>query len=238
MKTSTEIDQIAAALLTAQQSITFATKDANNPHFRTKYADLPSVIAAVKPALNNAGIAFLQCPSPSEDGRLHLTTRLLHASGQWMEDTAVCPLPKADPQGFGSACTYLRRYSLAAMCGVYQDDDDGNGASLPPSPTKRTTPLTPNGHTPGPTNGHTPGQTSPTNAAQPLQIMPQQPARHPLDDAFESLPQARINAFLAARDMIAHGQTYHDLSPDNVRRVQKHIDSFIKAGNLRAAATA
>lgn len=80
-------------------------------------------------ALNNAGIVFLQTPSPSEDGTLALTTRLIHESGEWIEDTATCPLPKRDPQGFGSAMTYLRRYSLAAITGLYQDDDDGNAAS-------------------------------------------------------------------------------------------------------------
>jgi len=128
MKTSELIDKIAPALIAAQAKITFATKDATNPHFKNRYAKLPAVIDAVKPALNGAGIAFLQSPSPSDDGKLHLTTRLIHTSGQWVEDCAVCPLPKADPQGFGSAMTYLRRYSLASICGLYQDDDDGEGA--------------------------------------------------------------------------------------------------------------
>lgn len=128
MKTSDNITKIAPALLQAQSNITFAGKNARNPHFKNTYADLPAVIDAVKEALNNAGIIFLQTPSPSEDGRLHLTTRLLHESGEWIEDVAVCPLPKADPQGFGSALTYLRRYSLASICGLYQEDDDGEKA--------------------------------------------------------------------------------------------------------------
>lgn len=128
MKTSDSIKQIAASLVAAQSAITFAGKNAKNPHFKNNYADLTAVIDAVKPALNEAGIVFLQTASPSEDGRLHLTTRLLHSSGEWIEDTAVCPLPKQDPQGFGSAMTYLRRYSLASMIGLYQDDDDGEAA--------------------------------------------------------------------------------------------------------------
>lgn len=128
MKTSDSIKQIAAALVQAQAAITFAGKNAKNPHFKNNYADLTAVIDAVKPALNEVGIVFLQTASPSEDGRLHLTTRLLHTSGEWIEDTAVCPLPKQDPQGFGSAMTYLRRYSLASMIGLYQDDDDGEAA--------------------------------------------------------------------------------------------------------------
>ena len=134
MKTSDNITKIAPALLLAQSNITFAGKNARNPHFKNTYADLPAVIDAVKESLNNAGIIFLQTPSPSEDGRLHLTTRLLHESGEWIEDVAVCPLPKADPQGFGSALTYLRRYSLASICGLYQEDDDGENAKVKVDP--------------------------------------------------------------------------------------------------------
>lgn len=126
MKTSESISKIAPALLKAQSSITFAVKNENNPFFKNRYADLPTVIDAVKSALNDAGIVFLQTPSPSEDNKLHLTTRLLHESGEWIEDTAVTPLAKQDPQGFGSAVTYLRRYCLASIIGLYQDDDDGN----------------------------------------------------------------------------------------------------------------
>ena len=132
MKTSETISKIAPALLQAQKAITFASKNARNPHFKNTYADLPAVIDAVKEALNNASITFIQSPSPSDDGRLHLTTRLIHESGEWIEDTAVSPLPKQDPQGLGSAITYLRRYSLASICGLYQDDDDGEGAKAKP----------------------------------------------------------------------------------------------------------
>ena len=128
MKTSDSISKITPALLKAQMAITFAAKDTNNPFFKSKYADLPCVIDAVKPALNDAGIVFIQSASPSEPGYLAMTTRLLHQSGEWIEDTATLPLPKADPQGYGSASTYARRYGLAAICGLYQDDDDGNAA--------------------------------------------------------------------------------------------------------------
>jgi hypothetical protein len=129
MKTSESITSIAPALLKAQKAIKFAVKDANNPHFKSKYADLSSVIEAIKQPLNDAGILFIQTPSPSETGTLSLTTRLIHESGEWIEDTATMPLPRHDPQGFGSAMTYCRRYALAAAVGVYQDDDDGNTGS-------------------------------------------------------------------------------------------------------------
>jgi hypothetical protein len=129
MKTSDSISKLAVALVKAQRAITFAVKDAKNPAFRSTYADLSSVIEACKPALNDAGIAFMQMPAPSEPGTIALTTRLIHESGEWIESTATCPLQKVDPQGYGSANTYLRRYSLAAAVGLYQDDDDGNAAS-------------------------------------------------------------------------------------------------------------
>ena len=141
MRTSESVAKIAPALLAAQKAITFAAKDSLNPHFKSKYADLPCVIDAVKPALNEAGIVFIQSASPSEPGYLAMTTRLMHQSGEWIEDTATLPLPKADPQGYGSASTYARRYGLAAICGLYQDDDDGNAAQKPA--TQAPTPAPP-----------------------------------------------------------------------------------------------
>ena len=141
MKTSETISKLAVALLAAQKAITFAVKDASNPFFKSKYADLPTVIDAVKPALNDAGIVFIQSATPSDSGTLSLTTRLIHESGEWLEDTATAPLQKNDPQGYGSAITYLRRYSLAAITGLYQDDDDGQAASQPVK-AKVISPLT------------------------------------------------------------------------------------------------
>lgn len=129
MKTSETLSKIAPALLKAQKAITFAAKDTDNSFFKSKYADLPAVIDAIKPALNDNGIMFIQTNSPSDAGFLCLTTRLMHESGEWIEDTASIPLPKNDPQGYGSAATYGRRYALAAITGLYQDDDDGNAAS-------------------------------------------------------------------------------------------------------------
>ncbi len=132
MKTSESIKEIAAALVKAQDDIRFAVKDSTNPHFKSRYADLGSVIVAIKESLNNCGIAFIQMPTESQTGTLALTTRLIHQSGEWIEDTAVCPLQKNDPQGYGSALTYLRRYSLASITGLYQDDDDGESTRMNP----------------------------------------------------------------------------------------------------------
>jgi len=130
MKTSESIKQIAEALVSAQKEIRFATKDSTNPHFKSKYANINSVIEAVKKPLNDNGIAILQSLSPSDDNKLHLTTRLLHSSGEWIEDIAVCPIQKQDPQGLGSAISYIRRYSISSLCALYADDDDGQSAAL------------------------------------------------------------------------------------------------------------
>jgi phosphomevalonate kinase len=130
MKTSESIKQIAEALVSAQKEIRFAAKDSTNPHFKSKYANINSVIEAVKKPLNDNGIAILQSLSPSDDNKLHLTTRLLHSSGEWIEDTAVCPIQKQDPQGLGSAISYIRRYSISSLCALYADDDDGQFAAL------------------------------------------------------------------------------------------------------------
>jgi hypothetical protein len=130
MKTSDSIAKIAPALLNAQKAITFATKDAMNPHLKNRYADLQSVIEAIKPALNDAGIVFMQSATPSSDEKLHLVTRMIHESGEWIEDEIVIPVVKQDAQGHGSALTYARRYSLASMTGLFQSDDDGNEVSI------------------------------------------------------------------------------------------------------------
>ena len=131
MKTSDSISNIAGALLKAQQEITFAAKDSKNPAFKSTYANLESVIEAIKGPLNDHGIVFMQTFSPSAPGFLALSTRLLHTSGEWIEDEMTVPLQKNDAQGYGSAATYSRRYALAAITGLYQADDDGQEAAKP-----------------------------------------------------------------------------------------------------------
>jgi len=131
MRTSDTITKIAPALIKAQKQITFAAKDAKNPHYNSKYANLESVIEAVKLPLNDNGIFFTQTFSPSEVGYLNLTTRLIHESGEYIEDTMNIPLQKNDAQGYGSAATYARRYALSSITGLFQADDDGQEAVKP-----------------------------------------------------------------------------------------------------------
>lgn len=125
---STTIAKFAAAFVKAQKEIKGAVKDATNPHFKNQYADLSSVMAACKDSLNKNGIAIIQTPARSEPGRLALTTKLLHESGEWMAGTGEIPIDRAGPQAYGSALTYARRYFLSAMVGVCPEDDDGNDA--------------------------------------------------------------------------------------------------------------
>jgi len=130
MQTSASIDKIAPALVKAQAELKHALKDSTNPHFKSKYADLGSVWAAVKPALTKHELAALQ-DCGALDGAVSVGTRLIHSSGQWLAfDPVIIPLSKRDAQGVGSALTYARRYSLSAALGVVADeDDDGNAAS-------------------------------------------------------------------------------------------------------------
>lgn len=134
--------KLAKALLAAQQEIEGVSKDATNPHFKSKFADLTSVIEATVPTLNKHGIVVIQLPAPAPDGHLALTTTLLHESGESISGTAQVPLSKQDPQAYGSAMTYARRYSLGAAVSLKFLDDDaeaavGRGAEkvdVPPPP--------------------------------------------------------------------------------------------------------
>lgn len=126
---STNIDQLAAALVKCQQQLKVAVKDSVNPFFKSKYAGLESVWEACRDALTSNGLSVIQLPG-FEDGVVQLTTVLLHTSGQWIQGTAGAPAKTPDAQGVGSALTYLRRYALAAVVGVVSDeDDDGQAAT-------------------------------------------------------------------------------------------------------------
>jgi hypothetical protein len=118
-----------AGLAKAQAKIGTALKDKKNPYFGSTYADLAAVWEACRQALTEQGIAVIQAPIHSEDGRLHLETTLCHESGAHWSRIASIPVAKQDAHGYGSAITYLRRYALAAVVGVVaEEDDDGNAA--------------------------------------------------------------------------------------------------------------
>lgn len=119
---------LASAMASAFAKIEAATKSANNPHFKSKYADLGAVIDAIKPALVEQGLFFTQQPAQC-DGGVAVETVLRHASGEAISlGTVVVPVNKNDAQAYGSALTYARRYGLVTAFGVPTEDDDGNAA--------------------------------------------------------------------------------------------------------------
>lgn len=128
MKTSSSITALATALAKAQGQLEGAKKDTANPFFKSKYADLSSVVDAIKAAFPGNGLSYVQTIVTAEHG-VGVETMLMHESGEWIcGEPFTIPVNKADAQGFGSALTYARRYSLSAIAGVKADDDDGNAA--------------------------------------------------------------------------------------------------------------
>jgi phage tail protein X len=129
---------IASALVKAQSEYGPALKSSQNPHFRSKYADLASCVDAVVGALNKHGIAFMQRVLPCASG-VTVETVFIHTSGETLSSGALhVPVQKNDAQGYGSALTYARRYSLMSACGIAPEDDDGNAASAKQSPEAAT----------------------------------------------------------------------------------------------------
>ena len=120
--------QIAQSLVKAQKEFGPALKTSTNPHFKSRYADLSNCIEAVIDALNNNGIALIQQTHEDQSG-VTVETMFLHESGESLTSGKLhVPASKNDPQGYGSALTYARRYSLMAACGIAPEDDDGNAA--------------------------------------------------------------------------------------------------------------
>jgi hypothetical protein len=139
---SESIAALAKAIALSQLHVENALKSSTNPHFKSKYADLAEILNTVRPVFSANGIAIVQTPT-FESGVASVETMLCHESGEFISSICSSPVSKQDAQGIGSAITYLRRYSLAAMCGVAQEDDDGNGASDKDKPKQPATPKQP-----------------------------------------------------------------------------------------------
>lgn len=180
---------IAAALAAAQAQMGKALKSANNPHFKSKYADLSSVVDACLPALNANGIAVVQPTTDDEHGNRYVETVLIHGdSGGELRCRVPLIVAKNDMQGYGSAVTYARRYGLMSMAGIAPEDDDGNAAAAAP-PKQERRPQAPEG----------PSQTATSAACAMLHAAPTLDA---LRDAFTSLPPAikSLPAVIKAKD--------------------------------------
>lgn len=127
---SDNIANIAKALSGAQSELAPAEMDSVNPFLKNKYASLGSVTKAIQPVLSKHGLSYTQIISGGDDGRIGVTTILMHESGEWIESNISMQLGeergKSLAQAAGGIITYLRRYSLAALFGVYaEEDSDG-----------------------------------------------------------------------------------------------------------------
>jgi hypothetical protein len=128
VKMGGDVAALFGALAKAQGEMVAAKKSAKNPHFKSTFADLASVLEAIMPALNANGIALVQLPG-FEDGTVTMTTTLCHSGGGWLSSQAGSPLGRGSgPQAVGSAISYLRRYCAQSACALPAVDDDGNAA--------------------------------------------------------------------------------------------------------------
>src|SRR5690606_31148839 len=115
-------------------------KDSYNPHFKSKYASLDSVIDTIRPAMKEAGLILIQDPIRHEN-EIGVRTRIIHRSGEWIEfEPVFIPAKKLDGHGIGSALTYARRYALSTALGLAtESDDDANAASADTQPQHKQT---------------------------------------------------------------------------------------------------
>lgn len=127
---SQSLDKLYAALAKAQLEMLPAKTGSSNPYFKSKYADLASIVKASRKALATNGLAVIQRIVRNGSAGMTLLTRLCHASGQWIESSMTVNPPKQDIQSLGSYLTYLRRYTYSSIVGVVssEEDDDAEAA--------------------------------------------------------------------------------------------------------------
>jgi len=137
MEHSESIKEISKALCVFHSEVGKVKKTSTNPFFKSKYADLSSILDVISEPLVNAGLSFVQFPTENHG----MTTMLMHESGEWLKGNYTMEPTKKDPQGLGSVITYQRRYALGAVLGLNIDnDDDGNTGSEPVEPKKKEEP--------------------------------------------------------------------------------------------------
>ena len=155
MEHSESLTKLAAAMAKAQGEMENAAKSSDNPFFRSKYADLAEIINTARPVLAKYGLSIVQLPG-FKDGEVTIENVIMHESGEWLSGLSGAPMPvmtakdgrvlPPSPQGVGSAVTYLRWYSLAAMCMIAQEDDDAESATAPSRSHHREAVPTPEQH--------------------------------------------------------------------------------------------
>lgn len=215
MKHSATLTKIAPALHAAQAALRGALKDSNNPHFKSKFANLESVWDAVRAPLRDSGISVIQAPV-FDNGEACLSTVLLHTSGEYVSGVYPLRPVKQDPQGFIAALTYARRSNLASMLGVIQVDDDGETASGRGDETPAPRAVVP-----------TPTAPKPLLAGK---------VRSDVNDklvaAFGDV-EANFTALCIAGGMLKAGQTMTMLSTIDAQRALKNVEAVrLKAWQL------
>ena len=140
MNRSESIGEIAKALAACQGQMKAAVKDSSNPFFKSKYADLATVIEAAREPMSKNGLAISQIPDTLDDGTIVLESILMHESGQWISGKYRMKAMDEKPQTLGALVTYARRYAFQAMIGLPAEDDDANAASGNDKEPKKWTP--------------------------------------------------------------------------------------------------
>lgn len=148
MKHSESLAAIGAALAAAQAEMQSVAKDSTNPHFKSKFASLDTIIESMRPVLALHGLCISQSAEPRDGNAIVVETMVLHKSGEWLSNSVLVPLAKVDPQGAGAALTYGRRFGLSAvLCVATDEDDDGNTASRPAARRAERPPVRPTAST-------------------------------------------------------------------------------------------
>lgn len=218
--------EIASALVKAQRAFGPALKSSTNPHFRSRYADLSACVEAVIEGLNNNGIALIQETHDAEGG-VAVETVFIHESGERLSAGRFSvPATKQDAQGYGSALTYARRYSLMAACGIAPEDDDGNAASRPRP--KVDAPVVKVANMPKEAQGEA------NNAKAPALVDAPEinwEANWWTPEVAATLADLQeVNAFLVKKGKIQEGQTWKDVEDATYRKnINGKLAKFVEA---------
>jgi len=208
---------IAKAFVAAKKEFAPALKTSTNPHFRSKYADLAGCLEAVNDALLNHGIAIIQETAESDSGVV-VETVFIHESGETIRGGKLhVPASKQDPQGYGSALTYARRYSIMAACGIAAEDDDGNAASR----TKSRNSLDGMGATSATFNVHLPGKDEPHSTHT-------EPAAC-VDAIVKMVAQVERNNKADAKEKIAKISALKEANLETINRLEVVLQAKAKA---------
>lgn len=229
MDKSESIASLAKSLSIAQGQMGGAVKGKANPFFKSVYADLSSVVDAIREPLSANGLSFVQVTHPSEKNEIIVETVLMHESGEWLSGTVAIPVSKADAQGYGSAITYAKRYGLQGLLGVPSEDDDGNAAAkAKPKVENKNTPV----------NAAMQGVVIPDNIMEELRFLASElvdlvEVKNKVSDAYDLYKRTRLteDEFPVEGDyMIALQQI---LAPNSKTR-----SALKKEGEMRRAAAA